>query len=385
MTVAAWDLPARAQAGDRRPPPPSEIEKPGYTVVDGMGEYTGFNSVDLQSIYAVTKHRAARSQIARGWGKPIVVRLPDGRLLASQYKNLQSARNPKYPSAVEEAALSESRDEGRTWTQPRLLGIPGRVTQLTALRDGSLVMCTDHAVFRSEDGGASWKPAAVEWHAPDGEASRGRLVFGETNGVTEMPDGTLICGAYLELAPGKSSSYVLRSKDGGRRWGDASFVASASEVSYAALPSGRLIGFARVANANAGEGGASLAQVESADGGRTWTAPKGIGLGQAQVPGFPLYLSDGRLLLLYGNRQFPFGSQVIGSRDQGATWDVEHPILLSWFSWDNYCGHPRSIVGPDGTIITGYYTRMFKGDDVNHDIVSHVVIWRVPPDWPATR
>ena len=123
--------------------------------------------------------------------------------------------------------------------------------------------------------------------------------------------------------------------------------------------------------------------MESDDQGRTWTEPRRIGLGKAQVPGFPLLLPDGRLLLIHGNRQFPFGSQVLASRDGGKTWDLDHPLILSWFSWDNYGGHPRSILMPDGSIITGYYVRMFKEDPgVTKDLTSHVVRWRVPEDWP---
>ena len=101
------------------------------------------------------------------------------------------------------------------------------------------------------------------------------------------------------------------------------------------------------------------------------------------MPGFPLLLPDGRLLLIHGNRQFPFGSQVLASRDGGKTWDLDHSLILSWFSWDNYGGHPRSILMPDGSIITGYYVRMFKEDPgVTKDLTSHVVRWRVPEDWP---
>ncbi|MDP6438471.1 MAG: hypothetical protein QGH74_02455 [Candidatus Brocadiia bacterium] len=36
-----------------------------------------------------------------------------------------------------------------------------------------------------------------------------------------------------------------------------------------------------------------------------------------------------------------------------------------------------------GSIITGYYVRMFKEDPaVTKDIASHVVRWRVPEHWP---
>ena len=38
---------------------------------------------------------------------------------------------------------------------------------------------------------------------------------------------------------------------------------------------------------------------------------------------------------------------------------------------------------PAGSIITGYYVRMFKeAPAVTKDLASHVVRWRVPEDWP---
>jgi len=139
----------------------------------------------------------------------------------------------------------------------------------------------------------------------------------------------------------------------------------------------------RVATDGAGEGGAMPMLVDSADGGRTWTQPRAIGLGRAQVPGYPLRLPDGRMLLVYGNRQFPHGAQAICSRDNGKTWDPQHPIILVWFSWDNYCGMPRSLLMPDGSILTGYYARIFQeSENVNQDVVGQTVHWRPPDDWP---
>ena len=101
---------------------------------------------------------------------------------------------------------------------------------------------------------------------------------------------------------------------------------------------------------------------------------------------------DGRLLIVYGNRQFPFGAQAIASRDGGETWDSEHPIILAWFSWDNYCGHPRSVLLPDGSVVTGYYARVFTGAheivltptarNPDPDVVGHCLRWRVADDWP---
>ena len=47
--------------------------------------YTGFNSLDLNQIYRVERLPAFRSQIAVGYGKPIVARLPGGDLLATGF------------------------------------------------------------------------------------------------------------------------------------------------------------------------------------------------------------------------------------------------------------------------------------------------------------
>lgn len=374
---------SRGENDSRRKSP--SIESPGDQRSSGAGGYTGFNSANLQQIYVVKKKAAIRTQIARGWGKPIVVRLAGGELLASQYKDLRGGRNPSYPNALEEAALSRSSDEGATWSPPRLLGIPGRISQFNVLSNQTLILAIEEPgkIYRSTDRGANWTPCAIPWAASGELESRRDLILGETSGVVELPDGKLLSGAYVSLGPGKSRSYVLRSTDNGKTWSDGSFVANASEVSYVVLPGSKLLGVARVANNEIGEGDASLAITESDDGGHSWTTLRPVGLGKAQIPGFPLYLKDGRLLLIYGNRQFPFGAQAIASRDEGKTWQVDRPIFLSWFSWDNYCGHPRSFLLPDGSILTAYYTRMFKDNDSpNKDIVSQVLRWQVPADWP---
>lgn len=95
---------------------------PGLAVDGGSGDYAGLNSLNLQEIYLVEKQPAVRSQIARGRGKPIIVRLPGGDLLASQYKDLESQRNPAYPQHVSEMALCRSTDEGLSWSEPRCWG-----------------------------------------------------------------------------------------------------------------------------------------------------------------------------------------------------------------------------------------------------------------------
>ena len=368
------------------------LDLPEFGAIPGTnsGKYTGYNSLNLQEVYVVEKRPAVRSQIARGWGKSIIVRLRNGDLLASAFRSVRAGSNPGYPTAVYEAALCRSKDQGFSWSAPRLLGIPARVVQFTALRSGTLIMATGYgeytALYRSEDDGETWERCVVLWKGVPDKPGQSSLVFDETSGVVELRDGTLICnGALMEGRNG--TSYILRSRDDGRTWGDASVVPTgtpAVEISYVELPGGKLMGFARVQTDGLGEGGAALRIVESTDGGRRWTPPRFFGLGKAQIPGFPLYLKDGRLVLVYGHRQFPFGVQAIASRDGGKSWDTEHPIILSWFSWDASCGIPRSLLMPDGSILTGYYTRVFNTGS-SEDVVSHALSWRVPDHWPPVR
>lgn len=137
----------------------------------------------------------------------------------------------------------------------------------------------------------------------------------------------------------------------------------------------------------------------SDDKGRSWSRPTPTGLGVLQAAGaYPLPLPDGRVLLLHGNRVFPYGTQVVASRDGGMTWDLDHPIILSWHSWSGYCGHPRSVLLHDGTILTGYYTHRIdvEGDGPadparnappphhNAADTGELVRWRVPDNWPPT-
>lgn len=396
--------------------PGSNVEVPGPESPNISG-YTGFNSVNMQAFYSCRSLAAQRSQILRGWGKPIIQRLADGDLIASQYKNLidKDKRNPGYPEAFEEAALCNSRDGGRTWSEPRLPGIPGRVTQFSVLKDGGMLLATqDFApgapgrLYHSGDGGRTFRESRIPWE--DFVFDKGPGItrfFGETNGPVQLPDGTilLLCSALrpADREYTDRASYLLRSRDGGKTWGDASFVINTDEVELLPLPDGRLLGFARLSTAymrdvmaagdqtgeaQVGEGGETMAVMESSDSGRVWSKPRLIGLGSAQVPAFPLLMPDGRLLLIYGNRQFPFGVQAIASRDFGRTWDLENFLMLAWASWTALGGHPRSILMPDGSIVTGYYAHYFKdnlGGNENHDVVSHCLRWTPPSDWPPSR
>ena len=205
----------------------TNIDIPAPTDPTACGGYTGFNSLDLQAIYRTKKLSARRYQIAVGYGKPALARLPDGEILASGFYNHKDEPEYTYPDGrrahdpdhwwlIEEAALMRSGDEGQTWSEPVLLGFPGRVTTLNCTANGTVFLTCGDSMYRSRDRGQTWEACVIDW---DGFATPDcpRRGFGETNGLLEMPDGSLVvCCHALKTAPQTVydwNAYMIRSTD----------------------------------------------------------------------------------------------------------------------------------------------------------------------------
>ena len=86
---------------------------------------------------------------------------------------------------------------------------------------------------------------------------------------------------------------------------------------------------------------------------------------QKPSPGSVAPLSNGKVIITYGYRAYPFGVRAIVSHDGGNTFDIEREYILSdtGYCWD--CGYPSTICYEDGTIVTVAYSIM----DMEH------------PDW----
>jgi len=72
-------------------------------------------------------------------------------------------------------------------------------------------------------------------------------------------------------------------------------------------------------------------------------------------------LPDGRLCVTYGHRKKPFGIRARLSSDEGKTWS--HEIILRDDGFDGDLGYPRTVVRPDGRVLTAYYFNGPKGSD----------------------
>jgi Neuraminidase (sialidase) len=166
-------------------------------------------------------------------------------------------------------------------------------------------------------------------------------------------------------------AYLLRSRDGGKSWGDPSLIArDYNETALVVLPGGRLAAALRSSK------GGSTSMCFSDDGGHTWTAPRGV-TNNGEHPGDLVLLPDGRLILTYGERNRPFGVRALISPDGGQTWDKRNIIVLAWDApnWD--CGYPSSVLLDDGDILTIYY-QVNDLDTAPESAQAREVIWKPP-------
>ena len=93
---------------------------------------------------------------------------------------------------------------------------------------------------------------------------------------------------------------------------------------------------------------------ESADGGKTWSPPRAIGVWG--LPSHLLRLRDDRLLMTYGYRRAPFGNQARISEDHGRSWS--EPIVLSEDGVSTDLGYPSTVELADGTLLSVWYEQL---------------------------
>ncbi len=292
---------------------------------------------------------------------PDLCRLKDGRILAVFYAGWDHVALPKkeWPRGGR-IVSSVSSDEGRTWSDPRIVvdtQKDDRDPSVTQLRDGRLV-CT---YFTREPSGAvdTWvtfsSDARLTWSAP-------RLVakgYAVSSPVRELSDGRLVLGIYSEdESTHQAFGAVIRSEDQGRTWSAPSVIDNAgarldAETDLIELKDGTLWAAQR------GGSGAAMHSSISRDRGATWSKSVPLGF-QAHCP-YLHRLADGTLLLAV--REFepgPWkgGTTIRFSRDEAKTWSA--PFLI-----DRCSGSYPSLVDlHDGTTLIAYYEEKSTRADV---------------------
>jgi hypothetical protein len=306
---------------------------------------------------------------------PNLTVLPDGTIIATIFNQ------PCHGLCEGDVECWASQDGGRTWT---LRGTPtahdpgtNRMNVAAGLAaNGDLLVIASgwshrppkgqtagHGpparvlapwVCRSADGGRSWsvdKQALSE----DTPAGRPGVPFGD---ILPGRDGALRVALY---GGGPGTSFVYRSPDDGKTWGEPAMVtakAVAHEPALFHLGKGNWLAAVR-------HNGLDL--YVSADDARSWSHRARL-TGASQHPGHIVRLKDGRLLLSYGNRVEPKGVDVRLSADEGQTWS--DPLRVADFQGDG--GYPSSVQLPDGQVLTAFYAQRTADHPRYH---LGVVLW----------
>ncbi|HZT33466.1 MAG TPA: sialidase family protein [Bryobacteraceae bacterium] len=340
------------------------------------------------SIWIGRQVAVERVDVVRGGGYfPVLIRLDNGELGAAV------RGGDTHIGAQGRLDWVRSTDGGRTWSRGLLADAPmdDRNPAVGQLRDGTVLVTyiidrsygpggerlkqlTRDGLYtvRSHDRGRTWEAPAKSLIDP----RHGASPFGK---MVQLPGGTVLLNVYYERGPGleHETSYLYRSRDGGLTWGDPTLIADDfNETALALLPDGRLLAVARSHH------GGYLAATYSGDQGRTWSPPRRL-TAEREHPADVILLRDGRLLLVYGERNRPFGARAMLSRDLGRTWGPEL-IVLAADAHNSDCGYPSSAEVAPGRIVTMYYgvdeTTDAAGKTVRalSGAYARAVLWRAP-------
>ncbi|MFN7934838.1 MAG: sialidase family protein [Bryobacteraceae bacterium] len=248
-----------------------------------------------------------------------------------------------------------STDAGRTWSAPVPVAMDpdadDRNPALGTAADGTLVAAfywrksvpNEQPVSKvgfvySSDEGRSWsKPV---W-APENASWRTYSPYGR---ILTLKNGQMVLPVYY-----RASTWLLRSNDNGKTWGDLTLVANdINETGYVVLPSGEWVLVGRDSNVH---GSHSL--VRRSPDGRKWSEPTQL-LTNRRLPSDLAVLSDGSLLAVHGYRTIPRGARALRSLDGGKTWLPIDFVIHDKAEHNTDTGYP-SVEVINGWVVVCFY------------------------------
>jgi len=164
--------------------------------------------------------------------------------------------------------------------------------------------------------------------------------------------------------------------DGGLTWKLLSYIGpEPPKGSFAIMPSTvRTPAGVLLTSIRMGRPDANIQLWRSNDVGLSWSKVSEVTVNIGGNPPASVLLPDGRLCVTYGHRQKAFGIRARISADEGKTWASE--IILRDDGFDGDLGYPRTVVRPDGRILTIYY---FNGPKPEERGIEGTV-WTPPRD-----
>ena len=203
--------------------------------------------------------------------------------------------------------------------------------------------------YHSYDRGTNWKgPFALPLFGFKG-------VMGRTDYLVNGPKEAMLFLTASKENGKEGRPFAARTTDGGLSWRLVGTIGP-EPSGYAIMPSTvRISPTDLVTTIRWAEPPKSgIDAYDSHDDGKTWakvSTPE-PDAGEGNPPSL-LKLADGRLALVYGYRAVPFGIRARFSKDNGLTWSA--PFSLRDDGGGRDLGYPRSVIRPDGKIVSVYY------------------------------
>ncbi|MBL8213739.1 MAG: exo-alpha-sialidase [Bryobacterales bacterium] len=299
------------------------------------------------------------------WGSEILVGFELGH-----FKDNPTGHDIDYSKPAEHV-LARSTDGGKTWKLERPEGLrppPGaRIANVPADMQGRApVDCPGGldftapgfvATFRmtsihdgesryhySTDKGRTWQgPCKLPNFGQPGIAARTDYIV---NGKHEMI-------AFLTAAKSNRKEgrvIAVRTQDGGASWHMLSYIGPEPD-DFAIMPSSVRVGPGDIVTAIRRRQWIDV--YRSTDNGESWRFVNQAVNATGGNPPSMVRLADGRLVVTYGYRLAPQGIRARISKNNGLTWGPE--IVLRQDGGGSDLGYPRTVVRPDGKLVTAYY------------------------------
>ncbi|MFA6111247.1 MAG: sialidase family protein [Candidatus Latescibacterota bacterium] len=273
--------------------------------------------------------------------------------------------------------LVRSRDAGLTWEAPVTVVDSERDDRNPALgmvREGALALAyhwqgnydaqgkwspdlkrQDTRIVYSGDLGRTWTGDEPLHYTPLNGASPFGKIRCHADGTLYLPiySGPVLPGlkGFVTVGPGTSPSYLLRSRDHGRTWGDPILVAMGlNEADVLFLPDGDWLFAGRSEQADE----QAIYLCRSHDEGATWGEVERVTAPHEHPPDLTLLHRD-RVLLTFGRRHPPFGVEGLLSQDLGHTWDPRRLVFADDLPGGDI-GYPSTILLAGGRLVTVFYS-----------------------------
>ena len=316
------------------------------------------------------------------WGNEILVGFS-----AAWYQRQNPEVHQYDRSKPEEPQLARSLDGGLSWTieAPPSLRPPEQggkaVTDLQEAMDFTApgfamtlrltnVNTGPARLYSSMDRGHTWQgPFSFPLFGQKGVAARtDYIILGSREAIVFLT---------ASKSNGKEGRpFAARTTDGGLQWEFLSWIGP-EPTGFAIMPSSLQLGANEFLVAvRCKEGQRDWIDLyHSAYGARMWEWRSRIAetnSGKSGNPPSMVRLAEGLVAITYGRRAEPFGIAARISSDQGKTWGEEIALRDDGAAWD--LGYPRTVVRPDGTIVTVYY---FAGA-ADKERTIEATLWRPP-------